>query len=114
MESFILDGVIGVGLVLGGAEKDMLPEHISVRVHALSQGQPGESERFENLTDSQRYAIHLLADELGLEHRSEGRKGTHSRRLVLTVPRRRREKPPSRRPQGERLVVKDSRKFAAL
>lgn len=111
-ESFFLDGIIGVGVILGGADEDQLPVAILSRLHALAAAQPGQSERFERLTDSQRYALHLAADELGLEHRSEGRKGTVQRKLVITVPKRLRkvEKDQS----GERTVVKDARKFAAL
>merc|ERR1719265_2210625 len=113
-ESFVLHGVIGVGVVLGGVDESMLPEAILARVTALTESQPGRSERFENLTDSQRHALHVLADELGLEHRSEGKKGTQQRKLFLTVPRHRKTSPDVPRATGERAVVKDARKFAAI
>mmetsp|Transcript_48172 Transcript_48172/g.85528 ORF Transcript_48172/g.85528 Transcript_48172/m.85528 type:complete len:1677 (-) Transcript_48172:71-5101(-) len=113
-EPFVLNGVIGVGVVLGGVDKSLLPEAILARVTALTESQPGKSERFENLTDSQRYALHVLADELGLEHTSEGKKGSQQRKLFLRIPKRWRKPQSDGRAQGERQVVKDAKKFAAI
>lgn len=112
-ECLTLDAVIGVCVLYGGADRSMLPDKVMEFVLELSQGQPGQSERIEGLTDSQRHAVHLLAEELGLEHASEGKKGTQHRHITLKVPKR-------RRPQakegvnGKRTVVKDAKKFAAI
>eukprot|EP00928_Gymnodinium_smaydae_P026778 TRINITY_DN20923_c0_g1_i2.p1 TRINITY_DN20923_c0_g1~~TRINITY_DN20923_c0_g1_i2.p1 ORF type:complete len:1675 (-),score=201.37 TRINITY_DN20923_c0_g1_i2:157-5181(-) len=118
--AFTLDATLGVGVLLGGADRDMLPDSLARRVLALASGQPGESERFEGLTDSQRYAVHLLADELGLEHRSEGKKGSAYRKLVLVVPKgrkcanRKEVASGQQEKKYERTVVKDAKKFAAI
>jgi hypothetical protein len=114
MSPFVLDCVIGVGLIHGRTDKDMLPDHIATKVQELNNGQPGQSTRFENLTDGQRYALHILADELGLEHRSEGKKGTEHRKLIISVPKRRKPDVGQERLKGDRSIVKDARKFAAI
>merc|ERR1719253_1135094 len=112
VEPFTLDGVVGVGVILGGADKETLPDRILDRVTALTEGQPGKSECFDNVTDSQRYALHLLADELRLEHRSEGKKGSQYRKLILTVPRRWKKPQVEGHADFDRTVLKGSQKFA--
>eukprot|EP00746_Dinoflagellata_sp_MGD_P138965 gnl/MRDRNA2_/MRDRNA2_72504_c1_seq1.p1 gnl/MRDRNA2_/MRDRNA2_72504_c1~~gnl/MRDRNA2_/MRDRNA2_72504_c1_seq1.p1 ORF type:complete len:1636 (+),score=316.11 gnl/MRDRNA2_/MRDRNA2_72504_c1_seq1:35-4909(+) len=114
MTPFVLDCVLGVGLVHGRTSKEMLPDHIASKVEDLKDGQPGQSARFENLTDGQRYALHILADDLGLEHRSEGKKGTEHRKLILTVPKRRKQVVSQKGFKEDRSIVKDARKFAAI
>uniref|UniRef100_A0A7S4QL71 3'-5' exonuclease domain-containing protein n=1 Tax=Alexandrium monilatum TaxID=311494 RepID=A0A7S4QL71_9DINO len=112
-EPFALDGVLGASVLLGGHDREQLPERLLARLQALADcGQPGASERFEGLEESQRYALHLAANELGFEHRSEGKKGTAQRKLIVTVPKR--WKRPQGGVEGERLVIKDPKKFAAL
>jgi len=115
-ETFMLEGVVGVGILVGVADRETLPAAILDRALALREGQPGQSERFEDMTDSQRHALHLLADELGLEHRSEGKKGSRYRKLILTVPKRWKESTTtaSAASSAERAVVKDARRFAAI
>jgi len=116
VEPMTLDGMIGVGLVLGGVDEEALPEAITHRARALQEGQPGQSETFQDLTDSQRMALHALADRLGLDHRSEGKKGTRHRKLILTLPKGK-HKMPVAAPADEdckRTVVKDAKKFAAI
>jgi predicted kinase len=112
---FTLDGILGAGLVMSVASHEVLPEKIVGRVSMLTEnGQPGQSERFDELTDSQRHALHVLADELGLEHRSEGKKHSQARKLILTIPKRwRKPEMAATRAGGERTVVKDPKKFAA-
>eukprot|EP00927_Polykrikos_kofoidii_P070965 TRINITY_DN67316_c0_g1_i1.p1 TRINITY_DN67316_c0_g1~~TRINITY_DN67316_c0_g1_i1.p1 ORF type:complete len:1711 (-),score=269.05 TRINITY_DN67316_c0_g1_i1:387-4796(-) len=113
IDSFMLEGVIGVCVVLKSSDVKTLPEKVLARVHSLREGQPGESDRFESLTDSQRHALHVLANEFGLDHRSEGKKGTPQRKLILTVPKHS-KKPVCGHSECERIVVKDARKFASL
>ncbi|CAE8613308.1 unnamed protein product [Polarella glacialis] len=111
-----LECVLGVAVVLGGVDRSQLSEDILRRLRLLTEeSQPGASERFEGLTDSQRYALHLAADELGLEHRSEGRKDSDRRKLVLTASKR--WKKPTEGLSAadvEKVIIKDPRKFAAL
>jgi len=114
-DPLVLEGVLGAAIVLGGGDAGALPDALSARLNALVECQPGQSEQFEGLTDSQRYALHLLADELGLEHRSEGKKGTQQRKIIVTVPKRVKKQPNAgAKTAGERLVVKDPKKFANL
>jgi len=112
-DPFVVEGVLGVSVILQHADQEQLPTSVRERVHRLVESQPGRSEQFEGLTDGQRHALHVVADELGLEHRSEGKKGTRYRKLILTVPKKPKAilKPKT---TGERVVVKDQRKFAAL
>lgn len=104
--------MLGVSVLLGGTNPDQLPEQILDRLRALTEGQSGQSERFEHLTDGQRHALHVVAEEWGLEHRSEGKKGTPQRKLILTLPKH--WKKPQSGPKWTKTVVKDPRKFAAL
>jgi len=113
-ESFTLDGNLGVCVILSAVNQNTLPESMVARVYNLLEGQPGQSERFEHLTKSQRYALHVLSDELGLEHRSEGKKETDQRKIILTRPRRLPKLSPQASKDAEKLIVKDPRKFAAL
>jgi len=118
---FLIDGVLGVSVLFGGVDRNSLPPTIQRKLQELSEGQPGESFKFEDLSEGQRYAVHLAADELGLEHRSEGKKGTSHRKLIVSKPKGKRgfsvqsQGPAAKSgPPVERVVVKAARKFAAL
>jgi len=115
---FTIEGVVGASVLLGGVDSNQLPASILNRIRALAEGQPGQSEKFEDLTDSLRYAVHLAADELGLEHRSEGKKGTMYRKLIVMQPKSRKAQQvvlkASQAQSAERVVIKEPRKFTAL
>jgi len=111
-EPVTLEGIIGVQVMLGGVDPDTLPEKVMAKVATLMEGQPGQSVCFDSLTDGQRHALHLLSEQRGLLHRSEGKKGSDHRKMILTVPKR--WKTPDVQADLQRTVVKDARKFAAL
>lgn len=114
-EPMTLEGVLGVGVVMAGMDRNQLSAQILSKLDALVEdGQPGATKRFDGLTDGERFPLHLAADELGLEHRSEGKKGSQHRKLILTIPKRWQR--PSGNPceVGARAIVRDARKFSAL
>lgn len=110
IDGFTVDAVVGACLTLG-VERDTLPDAVLVQVHELLEAEPGKSLRFDGLTDSQRHSLHLVAAEHNLEHRSEGKKGTRHRRLIVTKPKRWRN---VEERNTETIIVKDPRKFAAF
>eukprot|EP00931_Biecheleriopsis_adriatica_P092161 TRINITY_DN6598_c0_g1_i2.p1 TRINITY_DN6598_c0_g1~~TRINITY_DN6598_c0_g1_i2.p1 ORF type:complete len:681 (-),score=110.34 TRINITY_DN6598_c0_g1_i2:140-2182(-) len=109
-----LEGVLGVSITQGGVDREQLSQQLLAKLDDLvDDGQPGRSERFEGLTDGERYALHLAADELGLEHRSEGKKDGLHRKLILTIPKRWR-RPDTSQADVKKCVIKDAKRFASV